>query len=102
MPNGGVLAGAGFAQAGKAAQGRGGGGAALYTVDVEQSQLGQMPALKGGVGGDAAQRVGAGIPERGGVRLCPDAEAVENDQENSFCHSGISLTQLQWVVLLVL
>ena len=35
MPDGGVLAGAGFAQAGKAAQGCGGGGAALYAVDVE-------------------------------------------------------------------
>ena len=102
MPDGGVLAGAGFAQAGKAAQGRGGGRAALYAVDVEQAQLGKMPALEGGVGGDAAQRVGAGIPERGGVRLCPDAEAVENDQENSFCHSGFSLTPMQWVVLLVL
>ena len=86
MADGGILAGAGLTEAGKAADRLGHGGAAGHTVQVEHAQLGQIVALKIGVAGNGAQGVGACIAKLWGVRLSADAEAIENDQKNTFCH----------------
>ena len=86
VADGGILAGAGLTEAGKAADRLGHGGAAGHTVQVEHAQLGQIVALKIGVAGNGAQGVGACIAKLWGVRLSADAEAIENDQKNTFCH----------------
>ncbi len=55
----------------------------VHTVDVEQAELFQVGAVEVGVVGDGAEGVGPLIAKGGGVRLCADAEAVQNDQKNA-------------------
>ena len=74
----------------KAADRLGHGGAAGHAVQVEHAQLGQIVAFKIGVAGNGAQGVGACIAKLWGVRLSADAEAIENDQKNTFCHRFVS------------
>ena len=86
VADGGILAHALLLQTGEGA----GGGGVLFTgghaVDVEQSELFQIGAVEVGVLGDGAEGVGALIAKGGGVRLCTDAEAVQNDQKNALFH----------------
>ena len=86
VADGGILAHALLLQAGEGA----GGGGVLFTgghaVDVEQTELFQIGAVEVGVLGDGAEGVGALIAKGGGVRLCTDAEAVQNDQKNALFH----------------
>ena len=57
-----------------------------HAVDVEQSELFQVGAVEVGVVGDGAEGVGPLIAKGCGVRLCADAEAVQNDQKNALFH----------------
>ena len=57
-----------------------------HTVDVEQAELFQVGAVEVGVVGDGAEGVGPLIAKGCGVRLCADAEAVQNDQKNALFH----------------
>ena len=86
MADGGILAGAGLAQARKAADGLRRRRAAAHAVQVEKPQLGQMVAPEIRVRRNGGQRVGAGVAKLRGVRLGPDAEAVQYDQKDTFCH----------------
>ena len=86
MADGGILAHALLLQAGEGADG----GGILFTdghaVDVEQSEFFQVGAVEVGVVGDGAEGVGPLIAKGGGIRLCADAEAVQNDQKNALFH----------------
>lgn len=44
----------------------------------------QIGAVEVGVLGDGAEGVGPLIAKGGGIRLCADAEAVQNDQKTRF------------------
>ena len=46
----------------------------------------QVGAVEVGVVGDGAEGVGPLIAKGGGIRLCADAEAVQNDQKNALFH----------------
>ena len=82
----GVLAHALLLQAGKCADGCAAFFTGGHTVNVEHSQLLQVGAVEIGMLGNGTQRVGARIAKSGGVRLCADAETVQNDQKNTFFH----------------
>ena len=90
VADGGILAHARLAQAGKAAgelslrQRRA--DAPLDAVDVEQAELCQGIGPKIGMPGDGGKGVGALVAKGGGVRLGADAEAVQHDQKHAFCH----------------
>jgi len=86
VADGGILAHALLLQAGEGADG---GGILLadgHTVDVEQSEFFQVGAVEVGVLGDGVEGVGPFIAKGGGIRLCADAEAVQNDQKNALFH----------------
>ena len=89
VADGGVLAHAGLLQPGVRPDGGGVFGPGVHPVDVEQAQTPQVGAVKGGVAGDGGQGVGPLVPKGRRVRLSPDAEAVQYDQEYSFCHSRV-------------
>ena len=91
VADGGVLTGAGFAQTGKAADWLGNRSAAGHAVQIKHAQLGEVITPEIGVPGNGSQGIGTGITKLRGVRLSPDAETIENDQENTFCHRVISL-----------
>ena len=93
MSDGGILAGACFPQAGKAAHGMLTGGAAGDAVNIEKAQFGEILAPESGMACHSSQRVGAGIAELFRIRLRPNAEAVQNDQKYAFCHSFISFVR---------
>ena len=86
VADGGILAHALLLQAGEGADG---GGILLtggHAVDVEQAEFFQVGAVEVGVVGDGAEGVGPFIAKGGGIRLCADAEAVQNDQKNALFH----------------
>ena len=86
VTDGGILAHALLLQAGKSADG----GIRLFpgghAVQVEHSQPAQVGAVEVGVLCNGTQRIGALIAKCGGIRLCADAKAVQNDQKNTFFH----------------
>ena len=86
VADGGILAHALLLQAGKGTGGRVGLFARGHTVDVEQSEFFQVGAVEVGVVGDGAEGVGPLIAKGGGIRLCADAKAVQNDQKNALFH----------------
>ena len=88
VADGGVLAHALLLQAGKGTGGSGGLFPGGHTVDVEQAQLLQVGAVEVGMLCNGSQRVGALVAKSGGIRLCADAKAVQNDQKDTFFHLG--------------
>ena len=79
MANGGILAHALLLQACKGA----GGGRVLlpysHAVQVKETQLAQVGAIKVGVAGNGRQGIGPLVPKSSSVRLCANAKAVQND-----------------------
>ena len=88
VADGRILAGTGFTQAGIAADGGGCGGAAGHAVQIEHAEPGKVITPEIGMPCNGPQRVGADIAEKGRVRLCSDAEAVEHNQKYTFCHDA--------------
>ena len=86
VADGGILAHALLLQAGKGADGRCGLFACGHAVDVEHTQLLQVRAVEVGVLCNGTQGVGALVAKGGSVRLCADAEAVQDDQKHTFFH----------------
>ena len=86
VADGGILAHALLLQAGEGADGGGILLAGGHAVDVEQAELFQVGAVEVGVLGDGAEGVGPLIAKGGGIRLCADAEAVQDDQKNALFH----------------
>ena len=71
--------------------GKVGSGLGLTTPAISQwpmvvSEFFQVGAVEVGVLGDGAEGVGPLIAKGGGIRLCADAEAVQNDQKNALFH----------------
>ena len=89
VADGGILAHALLLQAGKGTGGCIDPFAGSHAVDVEQAQIAQVGAVEIRVLCDGTQSVGALVAKRRGVRLCADAETVEDDQKNTLFHIGL-------------
>ena len=79
VTDGGIFPGAGFPQAGIAADRGIQLCATGYTVQIKHAKAGQLVPLEIGVSGNSAQSVGAGIAKSRGIRLGTNAKAVKND-----------------------
>ena len=88
VADGRILAGTGFTPASIAADGGGCGGAAGHAVQIEHAEPGKVITPEIGMPCNGSQCVGADIAEKGRVRLCSDAEAVEHNQKYTFCHDA--------------
>ena len=86
VTNGGILAHALLLQAGKGADGRCGLFACGHTINVEHAHLLQVGAVEVGMFCNGTQGVGALVAKGGGIRLCTDSKAVEDDQKNTLFH----------------
>ena len=94
MADGGILAHALLLQPGKGTHRSVGLLPRRHAVDVEQAQLLQVGAVEIRVLRDCTEGVGARIAKGGGVRLCADAKAVQNDQKDTFFHRWFSISSL--------
>ena len=83
VTDGGILAHALLLQAGKGADGRCGLFACGHAINVEHAHLLQVGAVEVGMFCNGTQGVGALIAKGGGIRLCANAKAVEDDQKNT-------------------
>ena len=79
VTDGGIFPGAGFPQAGIAADRGIQLCATGYTVQIKHAKAGQLVPLEIGVSGNSAQSVGTGIAKSRGIRLGTNAKAVKND-----------------------
>ena len=55
-------------------------------VDVEKPELGEVGDVEVGRGRTGAESVGALVAVDGGIGHLADAETVEHDHEDAFCH----------------
>ena len=76
MADGGILAGTGLPQAGKAAHRAGAGRPAGYAIQIEKPQFRQVLPFEIGMSRDGCQGVGSGISELGGIRFRANAKAI--------------------------
>ena len=57
-----------------------------HTINVEHAHLLQVGAVEVGMFCNGTQGVGALVAKGGGIRLCTDSKAVEDDQKNTLFH----------------